>query len=291
MARSVATSAAPAMRSPGAPSLRREVERQFWKQIATGITSEKAAEAVGVSQPVGTRWFRHRGGMPLFMSKPVSARQLMKMRIMQTNALRGILAEFGIAMPVGHKQLLKTIQGELARAQQLDLLPADLVISVQEQIKRIDALQSDIDSIAQRLLFMIREDRQMQAIRQIPGIGELGASALVAAVGDFSAFKSGRQFASWLGLTPRQVGTGGKTQQLGISKRGDSYLRTLLIAGARAVITRSAKSKWIELLLERRHYNVVVVALANKIARTAWAVLTRGAAFDQAKWNPAECGA
>jgi len=127
--------------------------------------------------------------------------------------------------------------------------------------------------------------------RQIPGIGELGASALVAAVGDFSAFKSGRQFASWLGLTPRQVGTGGKTQQLGISKRGDSYLRTLLIAGARAVITRSTKSKWIELLLERRHYNAVVVALANKIARTAWAVLTRGAAFDQAKWNPAECDA
>ena len=218
-------------------------------------------------------------------------RQLMKMRVMQTNALRGILAEFGIAMPVGHKQLLKTIQGELARAQQLDLLPADLVISVQEQIKRIDGLQSDIDSIAQRLLFMIREDRQMQAIWQIPGVGELGASALVAAVGDFSAFKSGRQFASWVGLTPRQVGTGGKTQQLGISKRGDSYLRTLLIAGARAVIAKSTKSKWIELLLERRHYNVVVVALANKIARTAWAVLAKGAAFDQAKWNPAECGA
>jgi transposase len=218
-------------------------------------------------------------------------RQLMKMRVMQTNALRGILAEFGIAMPVGHKQLLKTIQGELARAQQQDVLPADLVITVQEQLKRIDGLQSDIDCIGQRLLAMIREDHQMQAIRQIPGVGELGASALVAAVGDFSVFKSGRQFASWVGLTPRQVGTGGKTQQLGISKRGDSYLRTLLIAGARAVIARSTKSKWIELLLERRHYNVVVVALANKIARTAWAILAKGAAFDQAKWNPAECGA
>jgi len=175
-------------------------------------------------------------------------RQLMKMRIMQTNALRGTLAEFGVAMPVGHKQLLKTIQGELARAQQLSLVPADLMISVQEQIKRID-------------------------------------------VGHFSAFKSRRQFASWLGLTPRQAGTGGKTQHLGIPKRGDSYLRTLLVAGARAVITRSTKLKWIELLLERRHCNVVVVALSNKIARTAWAVLTRGAAFDQAEWKPAECGA
>lgn len=215
-------------------------------------------------------------------------RQLMKVRIMQTNALRGLLAEFGIAMPVGHKQLLKVIQGELAQAQQDDLLPADLVVSVQEQLKRIDALQHDIDHIAQRLLAMIREDRQMQSIQQIPGVGDLTASALVAAVGDFSTFNSARQFASWLGLTPRQVGTGGKTHQLGISKRGDTYLRTLLIAGARAVIARSKRSNWVEKLLERRHYNAVVVALANKMARTVWAVLARGKAFDLLKWNPLE---
>lgn len=215
-------------------------------------------------------------------------RQLMKMRIMQTNALRGMLAEFGIALPVGHNQLLKTIQGELARAQQADQLSADLVLSVQEQLRRIEALQVDIDHLGQRLLAMIREDRQMQAIQQIPGVGDLTASALVAAVGDFSTFKSGRQFASWVGLVPRQVGTGGKTQQLGISKRGDTYLRTLLIAGARSVIARAERSSWINRLLERRHYNVVVVALANKMARTAWAVLAKGAAFDQVKWNPLE---
>lgn len=215
-------------------------------------------------------------------------RQLMKMRIMQTNALRGILAEFGIALPVGHTQLLKTVQGELARAQQEDRLAADLVVSLQEHLKRIDDLQLDIDHIGQRLRAMIQEDRQMQAIEQIPGVGELTASALVGAVGDFSTFTSGRQFASWTGLTPRQVGTGGKTQQLGISKRGDTYLRTLLIAGARAVLARSEKSSWISRLLERRHYNVVVVALANKMARTVWAVLARGAAFDQQKWNSTE---
>jgi transposase len=218
-------------------------------------------------------------------------RQLMKMRIMQTNALRGILGEFGIAMPVGHNQLLKKIQGELAKAQQGDLLSADLVVSIQEQLKRIDGLQEDIDQIGQRLRAMIREDRQMQEIEQIPGVGDLTSSALVAAVGDFSTFKSGHQFASWLGLTPRQVGTGGKTQQLGISKRGDTYLRTLLIAGARAVIARSEKSNWIERLLARRHYNVVVVALANKMARTAWAVLAKGIAFDLVKWNPTEVAA
>ncbi|MFN3630619.1 MAG: IS110 family transposase [Casimicrobiaceae bacterium] len=213
-------------------------------------------------------------------------RQLMKMRIMQTNALRGILGEFGIALPVGHNRLLKAIHGELAKAQQDDRVPADLVLSVQEQLKRIDAMQVDIDHIGHRLCAVIQADRQMQAIQRIPGVGDLTASALVAAVGDFTAFKSGRQFASWVGLTPRQVGTGGKTQQLGISKRGDTYLRTLLIAGARAVIARSERSGWITRLLERRHVNVVVVALANKMARTAWAILAKGADFDPVKWHP-----
>ncbi len=215
-------------------------------------------------------------------------RQLMKMRIMQTNAVRGILAEFGVVLPVGHTQLLKTVQGELATAQRDGRLAPDLVVCLQEQLKRIHDLQVDLDQIGQRLRAMIREDRQMQAIEHIPGVGELTASALVAAVGDFSVFKSGRQFASWVGLTPRQVGTGGKTQQLGISKRGDSYLRCLLIAGARAVIARSTKTGWITRLLERRHYNVVVAALANKMARTAWTVLAKGAAFDPVKWNPLE---
>ncbi|WP_231480583.1 transposase [Thiomonas sp. FB-Cd] len=168
---------------------------------------------------------------------------------MQTNALHGILAEFCIALPVGHNQLLATIQGELAKAQDDDLLPADLVLSVQEQLRRIEALQDDIDHLGQRLRAMIREDRQMQAIQQIPGVVELTVSALVAAVGDFSTFISGRQFASWVGLTPRQVGTGGKTQQLGISRRGDTYLRTLLIARARAVIARAPTSGWITRLL------------------------------------------
>ncbi len=156
-------------------------------------------------------------------------------------------------VPVGHNQLLKMIQAEIAEAQEKGHLPADLVICVQEQLKRIDGLQDDIDHIGQRLSAMIREYRQMQAIQQTPGVGDLTASALVAAVGDFCTFKSARQFASWVGLVARRVGTGGKTQQLGISKRGDTYLRTPLIAGARAVIARSRKSDWIERLLQRRH--------------------------------------
>jgi transposase len=105
------------------------------------------------------------------------------------------MSEFGITLPVGHNHLLKAIQGELAKAQQEDRLPADLVVTVQEQLRRVDALQDDIDHIdhiGHRLRATIREDRQMQAIQQIPGVGELTASALVAAVGDFSTFKSGR---------------------------------------------------------------------------------------------------
>lgn len=214
--------------------------------------------------------------------------QLMKMRIMQTNALRGLLYEFGIALPEGHKKLLQSIQGELSKAQQTSCLSDVVVLSVQEQLKRIDALQEDIDQLDKRLAAMVKQSQQMLAVQAIPGIGPLTATALVATAADLSTFKSGRQFAAWLGLTPRQVGTGGKTQQLGISKRGDIYLRVLLVSGARAVVSRSAHSSWLERLLQRRHFNVAVTALANKIARTAWAVLAKGQAFDQVKWNPTE---
>ena len=207
---------------------------------------------------------------------------------MQTNALRGLLYEFGIVLPVGHTKLLQSIQGELAHAQQHDRLSDLMVQSVQEQLKRIDAMQDDIDLLDKRLKAMLRQNQQMLAVQEIPGVGMLTATALVATVGDVSTFKSGRQFAAWLGLTPRQVGTGGKTQQLGISKRGDSYLRTLLISGARAIVGRSSPSSWMVRLLQRRHFNVVVTAVANKMARTVWAVLAKGTAFDQVKWSPAE---
>jgi transposase len=217
--------------------------------------------------------------------------QLMKIRIMQTNALRGLLYEFGIVLPVGHNKLLQSIQSELAKAQQENRLLGVLVISVQEQIRRIDNLQDDIDEISRRLGTMLKQNQQMLAVQAVPGVGPLTATAVVATVGDISTFKSGRQFAAWLGLTPRQVGTGGKTQQLGISKRGDTYLRTLLISGARSIVGRSTCSSWIVRLLQRRHFNVVVAAVANKMARTIWAVLAKGAAFEQVKWNPIETAA
>ena len=217
--------------------------------------------------------------------------QLMKMRIMQTNAMRGLLYEFGIVLPEGHKKLLQSIQGELAKAQQDSRLSDVVVLSVQEQLKRIDAMQDDIDRLDKRLAAMVRQNQHMLAVQAIPGIGPLTASALVGTVTDLSTFKSGRQFATWLDLSPRQVGTGGKTQQLRISKRGDTYLRTLLVHGARTVVGRSAHNGWLERLLQRRHFNVAVAALATKMARTAWAVLAKGKAFDPLKWNPSEATA
>lgn len=212
--------------------------------------------------------------------------QLMKIRIMQTNALRGLLYEFGIALPEGHRLLLQRVKSEIAQAQ--DKLPGVVTESVLEQLSRVDRLQDDIDHIDKRLVALGKQNQQMLAIQAIPGIGPLTATALVSSATDVSGFDSGRQFAAWLGLTPRQTGTGGKVRQLGISKRGDPYVRTMLMHGARAIIARSQRTGWISALLVRRPYSVVVAALANKLARTAWAVLTKGKAFDQVRWNPVE---
>lgn len=200
--------------------------------------------------------------------------QLMKMRIMQTNGVRGLLYEFGIVLPDGHRLLLQRIHGELAKAQ--------------DQLRRIVGLQQDIDQLDKRLAAMVKQNQHMQALQAIPGIGPLTATALVSTATDMSSFESGRQFAAWLGLTPRQTGTGGKIRQLGISMRGDPYVRTMLMHGARAIITRSIQTSWVKRLLQRRPFSVVVAALANKLARIAWAVLIIGKAFDQDIWHPNE---
>lgn len=214
--------------------------------------------------------------------------QLMKMRIMQTNTLRGLLYEFGVVLPVGHEALLKCIQSELSQAQANDQIPQVLVFSIQEQRQRIDTLAKDIAQLDRRLSQLSKRNPKMQALQAVPGIGPLTATALIATASDMSGFKSGRQFAARLGLTPRQTGTGGRTRQLGISKRGDAYVRTMLMHGARAIVVRSKKSLWIQALLKRRPYSVVVAALANKLARTAWAVITKSQGFDARKWGSAQ---
>lgn len=211
--------------------------------------------------------------------------QLMKFRIMQTNALRGLLYEFGEVLPEGMRALAKEWPAALERL--TARLPAMLLDSLCEQWARVQQVEREIAAIERRLTSVLRASAPCQQIAAIPGVGLLTATAAVAAMGDPATFKSGREFAAWLGLVPRQTGTGGRIRQLGLSKRGDTYLRMLLIHGARAVIARGKHSPWIEALLKRRPYSVAVAALANKLARTIWAVLARGRPYDAAVFGTA----
>lgn len=213
--------------------------------------------------------------------------QLMKMRIMQTNELRGLLSEFGIVLSEGHRALLRELPAALQEAQ--DRLPAMFIDSLREQVQRIDALQIDLGTIERRLSQQLRETPSCKVLAEIPGVGLLTATAVVASMGSPTAFKDGREFAAWIGLVPRQTGTGGRIRQLGISKRGDAYLRTLLMHGARAVVRsdRATSWPWLTELMKRRPYSVVVAAVANKLARTIWAVLAKGQQWRPHAWQAA----
>jgi len=198
--------------------------------------------------------------------------QLVKFRTMQINALRGLLTEYGEVMSKGRAALNREIPAVLGRI--AERLPAALVDTLREQWNGLTKLDEQIAGIERRMREWVKEDRAVKAISEIPGVGLLSATAAVAMMGDAKAFASGREFAAWAGLVPKQTGSGGKVNLLGISKRGDTYLRTLLIHGARSVLTHAKEpSPWIEQICKRRPYNVVVTALANKMARTIWAVL------------------
>jgi transposase len=206
--------------------------------------------------------------------------QLVKTRTAQINALRGLLAEYGEVFAVGRAAFNAGMKTALARL--ADRLPAPLIDILRDQWQEIDRLDERIARIEAALLMWLRQDRAAAAIAAIPGVGLLTATAAVAAMGDAKAFRSGREFAAWIGLVPAQTGTGGKLRLLGISKRGDTYLRTLLIHGARSVLYRAkAPNAWLQQISQRRPPNVVIVALANKIARTIWAVLAHERAYDK----------
>lgn len=205
---------------------------------------------------------------------------LMKMRIMQTNALRGLLYEFGATFAKGKNALLKDIETTLDGLK--DTLPQMVADSLREQVLRIKAIEVDMQAIEKRLQLQLAQDRQMQRIAKIPGVGLLTATAAIATMGEASAFKSGREFCAWLGLVPRQTGTGGKVKLQGISKRGDAYLRTLLIHGARSVLSHTKQpGPWLEQIKSRRPTNVVCVAQAAKMARRIWAVTAKEHDYSQ----------
>jgi len=200
--------------------------------------------------------------------------QLVSDRTSLINQVRGHLMEFGVVLPVGRRQFQRTIQDVFAG----DGLPKLVVEMLHDMLTRLARLDEQLTDLDLRVEHWARQDDAASRLMQLEGIGALTASALVATAGNGSAFKNGRQFAAWLGLVPKQYSSGGKTKLGGITKRGDRYLRKLLVHGARTVLLMSSKGKgrhrvWIESLRERRPDNVVAVAMAAKQARMAWAVM------------------
>ena len=205
-----------------------------------------------------------------------------KARTAQANQIRGLLGEFGLVMPAGISHIAKRVPRLLE--DEGNPLPGSfrqLITRLTEHLKDLDTL---VDEFEAQIKAWHRSSELSMRLEKIPGIGPLGASALVASIADANSFANGRQLSAWLGLVPRQHSSGGKPALLGISKRGDVYLRTLLIHGARSAI-RAAQRKavntnvWLAGLLGRRHPNVAAVALANKNVRTVWALLAHGRDF------------
>jgi transposase len=218
------------------------------------------------------------------------ARQgLVKARTAQANQIRGLLAEYGIVIAQGIGHIAKRLPEILEDGE--NELPGVFRQLLQRLGDHLKELDRQVGELEVQIQIWHREHEASKKLAQIPGIGPITASALVASIGDAKSFENGRQFAAWLGLVPRQHSSGGKQVLLGISKRGDTYLRTLLIHGARAVI-RVAERKagyadsWLARLMGRRNKNVAAVALANKNARTVWALLAHGRDY-QADYEPA----
>lgn len=199
------------------------------------------------------------------------------------NRIRGLLLEFGVAVPNGSRAL-RLVLDELLEdgANEMNGLARMTLRRAQAQWRELDENLAWCD---ERLAAHEQENPEVRRAGQLMGIGPVGASAAVATVGDFKQFKSGAQFGAWLGLVPKQHSSGGKPHLGTITKRGDAYLRTLLIQGAKSVVntahTRSDPiSRWVLALKERSGWQKAVVALANKNARILWAVMTRGERFD-----------
>jgi transposase len=198
------------------------------------------------------------------------------------NEVHGLMHEYGIVIPKGVPTFRQVVVGKLeSEKDKLTALGQELFWKLLEEFA---ALEQQIAFYQEKLESLAKTHPECQRLMTIPGLGPITATALVAAVGDVGVFKNGRQFAPWLGLVPRQHSTGGQRRLLGISKRGDSYLRKLLIHGARATLRwvklkTDDRSRWIRGLLERRGWNRTAVAVANKNARIVWALWSRGGVY------------
>ena len=211
--------------------------------------------------------------------------ELVAQRTAKVNQIRGLVAEYGIVAPVGIHQLRRALPCWLEDAENGLTYPfRQLLNDLAEDLRYLD---DRIQKLDEQIRESVQRDPVAKRLMTLRGVGPLIASALAGALGDGKAFKKGRDFAASLGLTPKQHSTGGKDRLLGISKRGDSYLRKLLVHGARAVLRHAAGkedglSRWLKGLASRKHTNVAVVALANKTARIAWALIYKNVDYDEA---------
>jgi transposase len=203
----------------------------------------------------------------------------MQVRTATINSLRGLLYEFGLAVPKGRRAGLRWLAEQRAHIELQ--LPAVMLQLLDAQLQALRVVDEHIAGLEAQLELVQRNSAVAQRLRQVPGIGLLGATALAATLGDGSAWRGAREFACCMGLTPRHTGTGGKVRMGGISKRGDAYIRTLLIHGARNLVRCAEPSPWIAQMLQRRPFNVVATAVAHKIARTAWAMVAHGSAYQE----------
>ena len=208
--------------------------------------------------------------------------QAVARRTAQANQIRGLLMEYGLIIPQGISSIRKSIPLVLEDAEnELTSMFRELLHNLYEEMVHLDAR---IKTLENTLESLCAQNEDCKRLLSIPGVGLLSATALVASIGDINVFKNGRELAAWLGLVPRQHSTGGKPTLLGISKRGDTYLRTLLIHGGRTVVRVAGKHQdkrntWVTQLEGRRGKNISAVAVANKNARVAWALLSNKTSY------------
>ena len=219
--------------------------------------------------------------------------RLIKARTALVNEIRGLLGEFGLVMPVKGVAACRRLVAEVLEDGENDLpgLMRRMLFQLSEELTQRDQQIAELDEVIKQ---QCRADERVKRLLEIDGIGPISASAVVAAVGDAKQFTGSRDLSAWVGLVPRQHSSGGKDQLGRITKRGDTYLRTLLIHGARAVVNAcqnktDRKSKWLQGLITRRNKNIATVALANKNARIIWAVLSRGEDYRPAEHRFKPC--